>query len=337
MQCDCGCKLGAPCDEARARPHACEWCPQPATTFAMFPRRDSSVIISWRCKLHASPSHQLLPTIHLTASTANVENVPDNDDVVMSGVGGGDPAGDSVGGISWDTPWSKGVLVLSGRRGLCVCGKRASYCHGLPPYEPEFCRDCKPLSVCGCGCGRKMVDVVHNTCTDCDKQPSFALLGQAASHCADHRVAGEVDVKNKTCTKDGCDTRAYFALPGKAAEHCVTHREDGEVDVVHKLCTKDGCDTIPSFALPGKAAEHCVTHREDGEVDVVHKRCGIVVGDVACNKRADKCNKHKDARKAAKEAATLAKAAAKQAAAAAKVAAKEVAVVAKVAGSKRKR
>ena len=74
---------------------------------------------------------------------------------------------------------------------------------------------------------------VRKTCELCAKNPCFAMPGQKARLCGDHREVGMVNVKHKTC--ELCAKRPTFATPGQKARFCGYHREVGMVDVVSGL------------------------------------------------------------------------------------------------------
>ena len=137
-----------------------------------------------------------------------------------------------------------------------------------------------------------MVDVIHKTCELCDARPTFALPGETARFCGNHREVGMVDVIHKTC--ELCDALPCFALPGERARFCGTHRGVGMVNVKDKTC--DLCGTKPTFSLPGEPARFCGKHRTIDMVDVKHKICEL------CSERAyygcpgwpvARCSEHK--------------------------------------------
>jgi hypothetical protein len=82
-------------------------------------------------------------------------------------------------------------------------------------------------------------------------------------------VAGDVDVKSKTC---GCGKVPSFGPRGGKRVHCSGCRVDGDVDLIHKLCTT--CDEISaSFAPPGRHPTRCAGCRLRGDVSVHARMC----------------------------------------------------------------
>ena len=123
-----------------------------------------------------------------------------------------------------------------------------------------------------------MVDVKNKSCekNGCRKQPTYNLPGETERRfCATHKLKGMVDVRSKTCEKVGCGKQPSYNLPGNAmGRFCVTHKLEGMIDVISKTCEKVGCGKIPSYNLPGNAmGRFCVTHKLEGMINVISKTC----------------------------------------------------------------
>jgi hypothetical protein len=88
-----------------------------------------------------------------------------------------------------------------------------------------------------------MVDVIHKTCLDCNKQPVFNVEGEKKRlYCSEHKKDGMVDVIHKTCLD--CKKQPVFNVEGeKKTLYCSEHKKDGMVNVKDKTCKSDWCST----------------------------------------------------------------------------------------------
>lgn len=78
--------------------------------------------------------------------------------------------------------------------------------------------------------------------------------------------------KHKLCEHDACNKRAAYG-PSRAAARCKDHRLATDVDTRQKWCEEPGCTTVPSFGQPGGPAVRCGKHRLDGDQNLVSRRC----------------------------------------------------------------
>jgi len=141
------------------------------------------------------------------------------------------------------------------------CKKHANY--NVEGKKPLFCKKHKDDG---------MVDVIHKTCRDCKKQPTYNFeTEKEALYCNDHKKDGMVDVRNKTC-RDCKKRPSYNFETEKEALYCNDHKKDGMVDVRNKTCRD--CKKRPYFNYEGQTKGiYCNDHKKDGMVDVIHKRC----------------------------------------------------------------
>ena len=115
-------------------------------------------------------------------------------------------------------------------------------------------------------------------CELCAKRPTFAMLGERARFCGDHREVEMIDVRNKTC--ELCAKQPSFAMPGERARFCGDHREVGMIDVISRTC--ELCSEKAYYGRPGWQVARCSEHKRDGDIRNPNKRCS----DVLCKEPA---------------------------------------------------
>jgi hypothetical protein len=123
-----------------------------------------------------------------------------------------------------------------------------------------------------------MVDVKHKTCIreGCKVRPNYNKEGEKnALFCSTHKQDGMVDVKHKMCIREGCKVRPNYNKEGeKNALFCSTHKQDGMVNVKSKKCIHPNCKIISNYNTESETKVlYCATHRLEGMVDVTHKTC----------------------------------------------------------------
>ena len=81
--------------------------------------------------------------------------------------------------------------------------------------------------------------------------------------------------KIMSCQFIGCTTRAYFNFPKtQPGVLCASHRLAGMVNVYDKTCKVDECSKRPLFNFPGeKRGVVCKEHSEVGMVDLQNPKC----------------------------------------------------------------
>jgi len=112
---------------------------------------------------------------------------------------------------------------------------------------------------------------------ECKKIPTFNTKGEKALYCANHKMDGMVDVKNKTCITEGCRKIPHYNMESNKALYCADHKTEGMINVVSKTCLK--CKKRPTFNIEGEKALYCATHKQNEMINVVSKTC------IKCKKR----------------------------------------------------
>ncbi|CAM9317711.1 unnamed protein product [Pylaiella littoralis] len=108
----------------------------------------------------------------------------------------------------------------------------------------------------------------------CPKQPAFSFNGSGVRFCAQHRLVGMVNVRNRRCEGTDCTKEPYFGEKGGKARFCATHKPDkAMVDVRHRRCEFASCHKQPNYGYEGQRACYCSTHKLATMVDVKHRRC----------------------------------------------------------------
>ena len=123
-----------------------------------------------------------------------------------------------------------------------------------------------------------MINVKSKTCLrdGCNLRPNFNFEGQkSALYCNEHKTPGMVNVISKTCLHDGCNVRPIYNFEGqKSGLYCNEHKTLGMVNVKSKTCLRDGCNLRPNFNFEGqKSGLYCNEHKTPGMIDVISKTC----------------------------------------------------------------
>ena len=111
---------------------------------------------------------------------------------------------------------------------------------------------------------------------DCNvKYANFNLPGvKPGIYCAKHKLDGMINVKSKTCQKEGCLKQPSYNTSGeKQGIYCTEHKLDGMVDVVNKTCQKEGCETRAGYGKLFKPKIHCAKHRLPNEYKDNNPKC----------------------------------------------------------------
>eukprot|EP00802_Teleaulax_amphioxeia_P016173 Tamp_16285.p1 GENE.Tamp_16285~~Tamp_16285.p1 ORF type:complete len:394 (-),score=33.01 Tamp_16285:294-1391(-) len=128
----------------------------------------------------------------------------------------------------------------------------------------------------------------------CSRQPSYAAPGsKAATHCALHKLAGQVDVKNQRyqCRNPaGCDRLASFGhvLYGRAL-FCARHKASHHVNVRRAQCNVSSCARQASYVhlhslSLGVLKRYCSDHTFEG---CVRRRLSSTQEEAEANGSAD--------------------------------------------------
>jgi len=157
---------------------------------------------------------------------------------------------------------------------------------GVPKPKSRMCDICLTKHACYALAGEKahrcvehkdvgMVNVISKTCdrAGCTVQPCYAKPGEKAHRCVEHKDIGMVNVISKTCDRAGCMVQPAYAKPGEKPHRCGEHKDIGMVDVKNKTCDRAGCTVQPVYAKPGEKAHRCVEHKDVGMVNVKSKTC----------------------------------------------------------------
>jgi hypothetical protein len=109
----------------------------------------------------------------------------------------------------------------------------------------------------------------------CTKQPVYGDVGGKARFCLEHRLEGQVDLRNPRCTHENCKNRAVYGDSSTSkAVHCFSHKSPDEYDLVHKRCRHlEGCFKNPCFGDARSMVPHfCHLHKMKNHVDVKNRR-----------------------------------------------------------------
>lgn len=109
-----------------------------------------------------------------------------------------------------------------------------------------------------------------------------ATYGEAhtrtAVYCATHRLADQVDVRNKGCERPGCTRQANFGVA--KARFCAAHCRATDVKLRGMFCQWRGCGRAPAYGQPDTRKRlRCSTHRMPGDVDYKQRRCAHRAGE----------------------------------------------------------
>ena len=171
----------------------------------------------------------------------------------------------------------KGIYCVSHKKDnmIDVKSKRciSENCNKQPTYNVLG----KKAIYCGEHKLNDMIDVIHIRCIseNCNTLPSYNVLGKKAIYCSKHKLEGMIDVKNKKCIFENCNRQPIYNVIGKKkAIYCSEHKLEGMINVISKTCISENCNTIPSYNVLGKKnAIYCNEHKSEGMIDVISKRC----------------------------------------------------------------
>jgi len=132
-----------------------------------------------------------------------------------------------------------------------------------------------------------------NSCTRCDRNPSFAFKGDGANRCVRHALPTMVNVSSTPCGHtEGCGAKAGFGYPGLPVSRCNPHKKEGMVNNALRCGTapkyvrrcKDGtslpCETMACYRKAAfgdrvdNVARMCRLHKKPGMFNLCVKRCG---------------------------------------------------------------
>lgn len=77
---------------------------------------------------------------------------------------------------------------------------------------------------------------------------SAARSADSAAMCARHRLAGQVDFRNKKCRQAGCSKQPIFGPEGGSPQTCRQHSADGFVDLKNRRCAAPQCGRRATIA-----------------------------------------------------------------------------------------
>ena len=79
----------------------------------------------------------------------------------------------------------------------------------------------------------------------CKFRPTFNTTGEIKGlYCSEHKTAGMVDIKHKTCTQPGCKTIPIYNVESETrALYCSAHKQTRMVNVINKTCKTYMCST----------------------------------------------------------------------------------------------
>lgn len=165
------------------------------------------------------------------------------------------------------------------------CEISASF--GLPNGKPMYCglhQDKKTMVLLYCrDCEEP----------DCDVQPCYAMLGEKARRCAEHRLDGMVDVVNEHCDEAGCDTLANFGVLYGKKIHCTSHSTPNEMHKNNPRCEKcpKGIKANRPFWTDdgSNIPKRCINHKLDTDTEIKLLQCTECNGQFYIRSGSTKC------------------------------------------------
>ncbi|CAM9526826.1 unnamed protein product, partial [Discosporangium mesarthrocarpum] len=111
--------------------------------------------------------------------------------------------------------------------------------------------------------------------TLCSRLASYAMPGDKARLCGEHKEPGMVQVRTRKCKHESCDKIPSFGYEGNSRDYCKLHSKEGMVYNAgsRERCRAEGCTMPGSFRGPGVGQMYCKDHKEEGMRGVQMKQC----------------------------------------------------------------
>ena len=105
------------------------------------------------------------------------------------------------------------------------------------------------------------------------------MTSSSAKYCAQHKEASHVHMNalTQTCVSPACARWASFGRQGERKSRCAQHKLAGDIDLRNRRCQfryvgadtdtpQQVCMKQPSYGEEGSAATHCAQHRLPAQV-----------------------------------------------------------------------
>lgn len=112
-----------------------------------------------------------------------------------------------------------------------------------------------------------------HTCDVCrTKIPSFGMLGNKATHCANCKTIGMVDLVSKLCEEKGCSKNATYGFLGQGHTRCKPHALPGMRDLKNKK--QPNSDSVLVSDSKSDTPDLVLAQKQDN-VEKSCSRCGL--------------------------------------------------------------
>jgi hypothetical protein len=119
-----------------------------------------------------------------------------------------------------------------------------------------------------------MINVKNKTCVHvgCSILPSYGRPGdKGATYCLSHKQDDMINVVNKICVRIGCLIRASYGKPGNQPTHCAQHKVTGDISCPRTTCIQSSCKSVALYGYTRPL--HCEIHKAPEEFDLVQAEC----------------------------------------------------------------
>jgi len=149
------------------------------------------------------------------------------------------------------------------------------------------------------------MDLRHKRCefAKCEIRPTYALQGNKAQFCKDHKEDDMIDVVSRVCKNETCSLQPSYAMKdSKLPEYCKEHKKDGMINLKLPKCQVKDCEKYPRFSSPddtSRLAKYCAEHKSDDMIDI-HKnicdseKCSTRASYGKPGKQKTKCAQHRE-------------------------------------------
>lgn len=143
------------------------------------------------------------------------------------------------------------------------------------PTMPSFALKGDKAAYCSQHKLEDMVNVREKACEEpnCRRSPVYGFIGTPQRYCSQHMTRGMINLKGKKCK--GCKAPATHAHdPNGKPVYCANHMLEGMVACRDRTCETEGCSLTPSFGFKNEKIRFCAQHKLEGMVNNRGKNCG---------------------------------------------------------------
>lgn len=148
-----------------------------------------------------------------------------------------------------------------------VVSKKCEMCNiccvfGMPDTQATRCFNHKE---------KGMINIKDNKCTESDCNITAAYGINFKEKCISHKTSDMSDLRTSCCSFPECKTRTRYGLPGNLPTHCAKHKLNGQIAFSKSKCITKPCQETAIYGI--NKALHCEDHKEANEYNLIEKEC----------------------------------------------------------------